>query len=64
MTKCERPAQKHNNSLLFDLLYLQETGAAAMSASVVKMVPSIKEGDQKFELYQEEVEHVKVCYVQ
>lgn len=35
-----------------------------MSASVVKMVPSIKEGDQKFELYQEEMEHVKVCYVQ
>lgn len=55
MTKCERPALKHNSSLLFDLLYLQETGAAAMSASVVQM------GDQKFEPYQE---HVKVCYVQ
>ena len=34
------------------------------SAESKKVDCGSKEGDQKFELYQEEMEHVKVCYVQ
>ena len=51
---------------LFDLLYLQETGAVAIPTSVVQAIaPSMKEGeDRELEPYQEEMENIKVCHVQ